>query len=354
MSHSTLTAIPAQTTATRRGSAGAAAGLAAYTTAMERGDAPLFGYLVMYSIYGTETGVSHQELQRWFTELGLHQDFLPAPITPLNAYERVTGKTGVRTSYRLPESTPLSGEKVEATLMIRHVSREPHQITRHLVREVRDEGRLQLSYDPGLAEIIFQRADRRQPGAGSLQIVPNAAAIAALAPPEQDTVRATLAEVEDAYRRQCHFYSGDQLRTLIRTYIEALHAVRVRPSGGVYFVHRAHAAPLAGLRELVARFGAGSSLTRVPLPDDEEMREMVIDAFTTKAEEELTRLSLEIATARAEGASQAQVQALLRRFDAVKDSTTEHSARLATSLKSTEAALQLVHAQMASLLTSAC
>ncbi len=35
----------------------------------------------------------------------------------------------------------------EATLMIRHVSRDNSQIVRHLVREVRDEEATRLTYD---------------------------------------------------------------------------------------------------------------------------------------------------------------------------------------------------------------
>jgi hypothetical protein len=52
---------------------------------------------------------------------------------------------------------------------------------------------------------------------------------------------------------------------VLRTYIEDLNAIRVRPTGGVYFVHRRHAGTLAALRELVRRFGARQPLVpRLP------------------------------------------------------------------------------------------
>jgi hypothetical protein len=57
----------------------------------------------------------------------------------------------------------------------------------------------------------------------------------------------------------------------------------VRPTGGVYFVYRTHDATLSALRVLVSRFGEGSHLSRVPIPDQDEMREMVIAAFTTRS-----------------------------------------------------------------------
>jgi hypothetical protein len=57
----------------------------------------------------------------------------------------------------------------------------------------------------------------------------------------------------------------------------------VRPTGGVYFVYRTHDATLSALRVLVSRFGEGSHLSRVPIPDQDEMREMVIASFTTRS-----------------------------------------------------------------------
>jgi septal ring factor EnvC (AmiA/AmiB activator) len=129
---------------------------------------------------------------------------------------------------------------------------------------------------------------------------------------------------------------------------------RVRPTGGVYFVQRRHAGTLAALRELVRRMGAGSHLARVPLPDQEEMREMVITAFTTKSREDLDRLARDIATAQRDGdTTPAAIQALHKRFRDLHAATAEHAQLLNTSLDDTTAALTLVNAQLASLLAQA-
>ncbi|MFI6290066.1 DUF6744 family protein [Nonomuraea sp. NPDC050790] len=338
---------------------------AAYATAMENGDTPVLGHLVLYSIF--DGRVTRDDLHRWFLECGLDDTFLPPPIRESDAFERVTGPAGVRTSYRLADSTaPHAGatggrrrrdpaEKVTAvTLMVRHVSRDDLSITRHLVREVRDEGRAQLSYDTCLAELKFWRDPLQSgvPGRGRLQITPHLTAINQLSVSEQAKVTATLDEIKETYGRQCRFYTSDRLRAVIRTYVEGLNAVRVRASGGVYFVHRAHAAPLAGLRALTAKFGAGSHLARVPLPDQEEMREMVIAAFTTKAKEDLDKLALDIADARANGTTEARFQSLYNRFQALQASTSEHSELLSASLDDTKSSLQMVHAQFANLFTA--
>jgi hypothetical protein len=240
--------------------------------------------------------------------------------------------------------------------MIRPVRRDADQIVRHLVREVRDEAATRLSYDVRLAECVFLR-DRGQAsenGAGSLQVTPDASAIGSLSAAEQEKVSALLADLQDAYQQHCAYLTADRLRTVIRTYVESLNAIRVRPTGGVYFVHRCHADILTALRELVRRFGTGSHLARVPLPDQDEMREMVIAAFATRAREDLDKLARDIAAAQQDGSTgQAAVQALHKRFATLQAAAAEHAQLLGTSLHETNAALKLVNVQLASLLTQA-
>jgi len=350
--------------------AGASAGgarpdvhLAGYLEEMDAGDTPLLGHLVMYSIFDGQ--VTHRDLAGWFTELGLDSQRVPDPPRPVDAYEKVTGPSGPRVIYPLhdPASAgqrrrrPRAAERGRvqaATLMIRPVRRDGAQIVRHLIREVRDETATTLSYDTRLAECVFLRDnDTDQAGAGNLQITPDRAAIAALPAAEQDQVNALLDELRRAYAHQCTYLHADRLRALLRGYIESLHAVRVRPTGGVYFVPRQHAGTLGALRELVSRFGGKSHLTRIPIPDQDEMREMIITAFTTKARDDLDRLARDIADARHGGASDTTLAQLHARFTELEAATSEHSQLLATSLDDTSAALRLVQAQLATLLAQA-
>jgi hypothetical protein len=148
--------------------------------------------------------------------------------------------------------------------------------------------------------------------------------------------------------------AADGVSRLARRHIEDFNAIRVRPTGGVYFVQRRHAGTLAALRELVRRFGAGSHLARVPLPDQEEMREMVITAFTTKSREDLDRLARDIAAAQRDGdTAPAAIEALYKRFRDLQAATAEHAQLLNTSLDDTTTALKLVNVQLASLLARA-
>lgn len=335
--------------------------LASYLEAMESEGSPLLGHMVLYSIF--DSNVTRDQVESWFAELGLDPAYLPPPNRDVDAFEKVTGPAGVRTSYGLDQPggrrrRRRTGQALDqvATLMVRHVRRDGKHIVRHLVREVRDERETRLNYDVHLGECVFSRnLDPNAPaGAGTLSVSPDHGAIRELAPAEQRQVQALLVQIESAYKRHCTYLSADRVRGMLRSYIESLNAVRVRPTGGVYFVHHRHTATLAGLRELVRRVGGGSHLVRVPIPDQEEMREMVIAAFTTRARDDLDRLARDIAeTRRAGDAGETTIAALHKRFTDLKAATAEQAELLNTSLDDTGAALQLVQAQLASLLVTA-
>ncbi|MFC0429917.1 DUF6744 family protein [Kutzneria buriramensis] len=334
---------------------------ASYAEALEAQQTPLLGYLVLYSVFDGE--VTLDKLTQWFRELDLDLRYLPPPLRNIDAFERVTGRKGPTESYPLDDPTSPearrrlrkgggAAEKV-ATLLIRPVSRDPDRVVRHLVREVRDERAEQLSYDTHLGYVVFERDTSNASlgdGMGAINVAPDNSVIKTLPEAEQTVVRQLLDEVSESYQRLCVFLSADKLRSLLRNYIEDLGALRVRPTGGVYFVHRQHADTLAALRTLVSRFGGRSQLARIPLPDQDEMRELIIASFTSKATDELQKLAMDIAEARGANATDAEKQALYRRFTALKDETAEHSELLSTSLDDAESALQLVQLQLTSLL----
>jgi hypothetical protein len=320
---------------------------------MER--APLLGHLVLYSIFDGQ--VTRDALAGWFTELGLAPAFLPPEIRAVDAFEKVTGDVKVTYPLDGQSSGPRGRRPAErartATLMVRHVRRDSDQIVRHLVREIRDEQQTRLSYDVKVGECVFRRdtADAAAHGAGSLHLAPDFTVVPAQA--EQQHIRAVLDHIRDRYRHHCNYLTSDRLRGVIRTYVESLHAIKIRPTGGVYFVHRRYQPTLDALRELVKRFAAGSHLVRVPLPNQAEMREMVVAAWRTKAKDDLDRLARDIAAAQHAEPGQAAVQALYKRFQNLESAATEHTELLNASLDDTGAALQLVRAQLGSLLATA-
>lgn len=83
------------------------------------------------------------------------------------------------------------------------------------------------------------------------------------------------------------------------------------------------------------------------------MRQMVIAAITTRSRDELAKLATDIANAQRDGATESVIAALHKRFRDLHASAAEHSSLLNTSLDDTTAVMQLVNAQLASLLASA-
>lgn len=336
----------------------------AYAASAEDGETPLLGHLVLYSVFDGD--IAPADLEDWFNELGLDENLLPPQPRNVDAFEKVTGLHGVRRSYPLddPTATGQDGRRRRrrpeefgrsAVLMIRPVRSDSGRIVRHIVREVRDEKNTTLSYDTRLGTCVFHRdqaGTSTDKGAGRLSVQPDEQAIAALPEAEQSAVREMVQAIATDYGRRSNYLSGDKLRSLVRRYVEHLGAIKVRSTGGVYFVHHRHAATLAALRELVGRFAPGSHLVRIPIPNQDEMREMVIAAFATKAKQELDQLGVDIAAARRSTKTE-EAAKLLARFKALKEATAEHSALLSTSLDDTEEALRVVNAQLATLIMHA-
>lgn len=371
-----MTTTPAKTSKTSSTSSTGqqgSGGLEEYLAAMDAAGAPVLGHLVLYSIF--DGNVTRDDLERWFAELDLDPKYIPPPLRAIDAFERVTGPDGSRMVGAL-DGQPLrmrrqrgkdAPQRRQATLMVRHVTRNNDEIVRHIVREVRDERQTKLSYVAKLGECVFHRdkdtGTDSVAGAGRLEISVDHAAIHQLPIAEQEQAAAMVAElVEDLqtkYEHRRRYMTGDRIRGMLRNYIEDLNAIRVRPTGGVYFVYREHTETLGALRELVTRCSEDSHLVRVPVPDHDEMREMVVDAWRSKTTEELQKLTRDIAdaqhAARQSGnpVTAAAAQVLYRRFQQLKAATDEHSTQLAASLDEEDSALQLLNLQIAGLLTQA-
>lgn len=306
----------------------------------------LLGHLVIYNIAGVDP-VTHDELRDWFEELELNKRHMPGPPRAVDAFEKATG--GAKDSY------PLGGVRKRnhgshgqtITLMMRSIYRDETRIMRHLVRELADHENAELSYEVCLAEARFDRStDPAAPeGAGTMTLTPDSDELNQLRSDEQRSITDLLSWVETDYENRTRYVGADRLRKMVRDYIEReLTAVRIHPS--VYFVHQRHTDTLATLRDLTARFSG--ELTRIPLPDTAEQRQMVDGAFEAKAAKDLESLARDIATAQADPKGY-QVRHLHKRYQTVKDAAEDYQSTLNAQLTTTEATLDLVHAQMASL-----
>lgn len=359
------TAQPASSTADLT-SGTAADVLAGYAEALS--SAPLLGYLVLYSVF--DGRVSPADLSDWFDELGLDKSLLPPALRADGAFDVAARNT--KDSYEIPARTaaaqPRGARRTSkpsarassqrtATLMIRPVRRDDDKIVMHLVREVRDSGKARLSYTENAAEITFTR--HRWPGAatgaGNMQITANLDSVPSR---EHEKVSALLDALRHGFDRHCRYLTGDKIRAMLHAYIESMTAIKVRPSGGVYFLHSSHAPTLDALRTLLSRFGAGSGLYKIPLPDEGEMREMVIEAWRREQREDLQKLSADIAEAqtaagRGTPATTSALERLHARFTQLVQQAGEHGRQLGADLDEMNAAMALAGTQIVTLLTQA-
>lgn len=98
-------------------------------------------------------------------------------------------------------------------------------------------------------------------------------------------MREVLAAIELRYQHRCVYMTSDGLQKITRQHVEHLSAIRIRPTG-------ACTSFTASTRQTWEHCGIWSAV-----PDQDEMREMVIKVFTTSATDELDRLAEDIAAA---------------------------------------------------------
>lgn len=309
----------------------------------------LLGNLVIYNVSGVDE-VTLPALRGWFAELELDGAFLPGEPRPIDAYEKAT--SGAKLQYPLG---PIAGKRKRnktatgetVTLMMRAIYRDETRIVRHLVRELADHDNEALSYEVKLAEAEFLRdTDPGQPdGAGDMTLIPDDGEIDKLSDDERTTIHDLLTQMQAAFEKRKQYVPADRLRKVLRDYVEQ-RCGGVRIHDGVYFVPSKHTPILASLRTLAAHFGG--EVTRVPLPDNAEQRQMVDGAFEAKARADLQSLARDMAREQADPKGY-RVRLLHKRFLEVKKAAEEYQDTLDTQLTETEAGIALAEAQMGSL-----
>ena len=247
----------------------------------------LLGRITFYAIYD---GIYDPALvAKWFEELDLNLDHVPRADSPVNAFKKATADLN-------EHSYPMPGGLNEARILIRPV-RGSDEITRALVREIRDPANRKLSHDV-IGHAVFYRASVRGGAAvaGSERIrvtlndVPDA--------DERVDAMAVKVAIEDGYVRLSSMMDGMKARQMVRDYLRYLNSLALKP--GVYFVHATRADELARLGELVSRLGNGCSMSTLPLVDLREQRGMVVAAFQEETVKELEVVIRDIAQLRQE------------------------------------------------------
>lgn len=295
----------------------------------------VLGHIVWFEV--ADGAYSGPDLAASFDRHQLNPEFLPPAINPADAFEKASKSVeGLKYQVRLPNNT-----NGRAEVLVREAARTPQQITRHLIREIRDDSRRRLSHDK-VGEFVYYRPKTD----GNGRVDPGSARVrSSLDPMLMEAERTLLAGMVDQfdslYTQFRNFHDGQKLRAVLRNYLLHLNGVLMKSS--VYFVHVNRAEELHRLRAFVDEFD-GLNLVMWQIPDLAEHRAEVIEAFQREAEKELANVVAEIQKVRSTRKGKINPAQFLRckeLYDSVVARAGEHSRTLDLAQVRTSAASEL-------------
>lgn len=235
--------------------------------------------------------ITLDEMSQWFMELGLDERFLPNPPSPVNAFRNATGESHVSTC-----EYALAAEGQTAKLNFEEVHYDTEQVERQIVRMVRDRNLRTLDHTIiGKAKFFKPSKTAKRKGAGGHKVNFQVEWAKTESQAERKLVEEWIDRVHDEYLLLCQFPTANAVRATIRDYVQHLNAIGVRPSGGVYFVHKSRQETVNALVEFAARFKNGSQVHTLPLVDTGEQREMLADSFQDEVKTACERLLADVA-----------------------------------------------------------
>ena len=257
-----------------------------------------------------------------FANSGLPECYALPDIRPADAYRRAT--KSIEGKVQLANQ-----DRVE--LLVRDVFRNTHEVVRNLVVESRNTQGRRLSYDPKAAMLRFDHDMRT---------------IDSAVYSEEPFVDNAVEEFKQNYYLFLNTYSGSAKRRTAYSVLFDLTATALKESGGVYLVPRDNEELLF---QLIAFLNAlpGCRAYKMPVEDTAEARDMVRDLVTNKAEVLLGEIR---ANLKAEVVSEQNIQALLAKAKQMKKEVTTYQNILRDSIGTLETDVELLEAQMMSLI----
>lgn len=245
----------------------------------------IIGQILWFTINAPR--VTIEEMRQWFVELGLDEDYLPNPIKPVDAFRSATGDAETR--YTLDSNR-------DARLTIDEVTYDNEKVVQHIIRQTRNKREGRLDHEQ-VGEAIFYRQSKnaKQKGKGGHRVRFSRKEHRTETADELATLDAFINDVYQRFELFCQFPTANAVRATIRQYILDLNSIAVRPSGGVYFVHKTRKSTVDALQTFVARLENKSTLHTLPLVDTDDQREMLADSFQDEIEKACNSLLAEVA-----------------------------------------------------------
>lgn len=236
--------------------------------------------------------VTREQLEAWFTDLGLDKAFLPPAIAKVNAFRKASTDTERTFNVNADEVQRLFTKEIDFNeeYVLRHIHREvankktqtttyAHVATLKFFRGARSSGGKRHSsehYVPTILTTLTEIGLDNRPTGNRYK----------LSDEDKARVENFIADFDTQYTDLSANLTSQAIRKIIRDYVSSLNAIVLRPSGGVYFVHSSRQQTLDALQELVRRIGQGCSFHQVPLVDTDEQRVMLTDALQSEIEDE--------------------------------------------------------------------
>lgn len=258
-----------------------------YTDAIENLPEDAFlGSLLWFSISSADVNLvkAHADL----AGVGLDTSLMRKILRPVDAFKKATREVGVKFK---------AVDGIRAEIMVRPVGEDGEQAHRHLIleRAVIQSGKKRRVFYEKVGELVFTRGVKKD-GEYSGYRVESRRTTMNLSTPLTDEEDAWLTSKLDTFdQRFDHLLNNmdsHAVRSFVRDYIDHLHGVCVKESGGLYFTSQEH-------RNEVALLGAwvrsiGSEFHDLPLLNLTDQREMIMQAFEEETLAEIGRISVEI------------------------------------------------------------
>lgn len=296
-------------------------------------DPELFlGRLCWYSIPDT-IRITRKDFHAELSQEGVKFGALP-DVRAVDVFKR--GCTASERNKYLPtldEQTALSLlPGCHINYMFRNAGQDKSNVWRTLVREIVDSNGHELSYLE-VASLIYDRATETIDYKTKV--------------PLSDTERDIIQDVYDYFSSEAEIATPYSVREFVRKGIEwHLHAIKVRPSGGIYFVQEQFYQELSGLSNVVNNIGG--TFHDLPLIDDSKQREMLRKAFEDESLDDVNIMLGEMSEIikNNKTISEDRYVDLMERYKKLTKKVKEYSDILDEAMTNTASYLDIAEAQM--------
>ncbi|MGB9880549.1 MAG: DUF6744 family protein [Anaerolineae bacterium] len=287
------------------------------------------GWLCFYTV-PESIRVDRIDLAERFRKAEMDPALMPGPIRPVDAFRRATKEAEVG-GIGGPGGTTVN-------FLVREVKSDGREVTRYLVREVRDERNVRLSHR-NVAEMRFLR------NASSLMCRTFEGC-------EDSEVERLLEKVRASYEELKVYYDGDHVRRMIATILYGtMSPTMLRPA--TYFIPAKYEKQLRSLRTLCE--GLGCRFSVIPMYDGKDARSLVLAGFEEQVRAHTSRLMdlVRAANLNPEEVGEAELRRALEETRIVLNTVREYEEVLQTSLAYLQADAEVLMAGFDALLRAA-